>query len=69
MCQKMVKNTNPAKDAQKLARIFIWLQKRFPLFMKDVATDDPDLAMDIGFNTYDELERMANGSRLNKIQQ
>jgi hypothetical protein len=69
MWQKMVKDTNLAKDAKKLARIFIWLQKRFPLFMKDVATEDPDSAMDIGFNTYDELERMANGSRLNKVQQ
>ena len=56
-------------DARKLAAILIRLYQDYPLFLKDVAPDDPDLDIDRGFKTYDELERMANGSRLNKIQQ
>ena len=56
-------------DARKLATILIQLYQDYPLFLKDVAPDDPDLDMDRGFKTYDELERLANGRRLNKIQQ
>ena len=58
-----------AETAHKLTEILIRLHQDYPLFLKDVAPDDPEFNMDIGFNTYDELERMANGSRLNKIQQ
>jgi hypothetical protein len=60
---------NLADDARKLAAILIRLHQDYPMFLKDVTPDDPDLDMDIGFKTYDELERLANGRRLNKIQQ
>ena len=56
-------------DARKLASILIQLHQDYPLFLKDVASDDPDLDMDRGFKTYDELERLANGKRPNKLQQ
>ena len=56
-------------DARKLAAILIRLYQDYPLFLKDVTTGDPDLDMDRGFKTYDELEKLANGRRLNKIQQ
>ena len=56
-------------DARKLAAILIQLHQDYPLFLKDVAPDDSDLDMDRGFKTYDELEKRANGRRLNKIQQ
>ena len=64
------KGTNKlAEDARTLAAIVIQLQQDYSMFLKDVAPDDPDLDMDIGFKTYDELERLANGRKLNKIQQ
>ena len=48
-------------DAQKLARIIIELRKKYPLFLKDVDPNDPDLDMDRGFKTYEELKRQTYG--------
>ena len=55
-------------DARKLAAILIRLHQDYHLFLKDVTPDDPDLDMDRGFKIYDELERLVNGRRLNKLQ-
>ena len=49
------------EDAQKLARILIELRKKYPLFLKDVDPNDPDLDMDRGFKTYEELKRQTYG--------
>ena len=63
------KMKNLRDDARNLAAILIQLLQEYPLFLKDVAPDDPDMDMNKSFKTYEELERLANGRRLNNIQQ
>ena len=57
------------REFKILAELLIQLQRTYPWLFADVSPDDPDLDMDRGFKTYDELEKLANGRRLNKIQQ
>ena len=47
-----VANTETAKQ---LAAILLQLQKNYPLFFKDVDPNDPDLDMECGFKTYEQL--------------
>ena len=45
-----------SEDAKKLAGILIQLRKDYLLFLKDVDPNDPDLNMEFGFRTYEELK-------------
>ncbi len=47
-------------DAQIVSDLLMKLQN-YPLFLKDVADDDPDLDQDIGFKLYEKL-RQADGN-------
>ena len=45
------------RESSILAKKLIELQIDFPLFMQDVDPLDPDLDMEIGFKTYEDLSR------------
>ena len=44
------------EDAEKLAEILIQLRKDYPLFLQDIAPDDPDLDMNRGFKCFEKLQ-------------
>jgi len=48
-------------DAKQLAAKLIQLHQDYPFFFQDVDPNDPDLDIDRGFSTYEQLKRQTNG--------